>query len=68
MPIPPVAQAHVAIDVMPTYFAENPCRWFQTVEAQFPTARPTPNNGQKYFHLLQKLLGYHHNVHNHSSL
>jgi hypothetical protein len=40
---------------MPTFFAENPRQWFQTEEAQFATARPTPNNGQKYFHLLQKL-------------
>jgi hypothetical protein len=38
---------------MPTFFAENPRQWFQTAEAQFATARPTPNNGQKYFHLLQ---------------
>jgi hypothetical protein len=40
---------------MPTFFAENPRQGFQTAEAQFATARPTPNNGQKYFHLLQKL-------------
>ncbi len=52
--IPP-AEAHVAIGVMPPFFAENPRQWFQTAEAQFATARPSPNNGQKYFHLLQKL-------------
>ena len=40
---------------VPTFFAENPRQWFQTAEAQFATARPAPNNGQKYFHLLQKL-------------
>ena len=52
---PPAAEAHVAIGIMPTFFAENPRQWFQTAEAQFATARPAPNNGQKYFHLLQKL-------------
>jgi hypothetical protein len=52
---PPVAEAHVAIGVMPTFFAENPRQWFQTAEVQFATARPTLNNGQKYFLLLQKL-------------
>jgi hypothetical protein len=40
---------------MPTFFTENPRQWFQTAETQFATGRPTPNNGQKYFHLLQKL-------------
>jgi len=40
---------------MPTFFTEIPRQWFQTAEAQFATARPTPNKGQKYFHLLQKL-------------
>jgi len=54
-PDPPIAEAHVAIGIMPTFFAENPRQWFQTAEAQFATARPAPNNGQKYFHLLQKL-------------
>jgi hypothetical protein len=54
-PDPPIAEAHVAIGIMPAFFAENPRQWFQTAEAQFATARPTPNNGQKYFHLLQKL-------------
>ena len=52
---PPAAEAHVAIGIMPTFFAENPRQWFQTAEAQFATACPAPNNGQKYFHLLQKL-------------
>ena len=54
-PDPPIAEAHVAIGIMPAFFAENPRQWFQTAEAQFATARPAPNNGQKYFHLLQKL-------------
>jgi hypothetical protein len=52
---PPVAEAHVAIGVVPTFFAENPRQWFQTAETQFATTCPTPNNGQKYFHLLPKL-------------
>jgi hypothetical protein len=52
---PPPAEAHVAIGLMPTFIAKNPRQWFQTAEAQFATACPTPNNGQKYFHLLQKL-------------
>jgi hypothetical protein len=53
---PPPAEAHVAIGIMPTFFAENPRQWFQTAEAQVATARPTPNNGQKYLYMLQKLL------------
>ncbi len=41
-PPPPVAEAHIAIGVMPTFFTENPRQWFQTVGAQFATARRHP--------------------------
>jgi hypothetical protein len=30
---PPIAEAHVAIGIMPAFFAENPRQWFQTAEA-----------------------------------
>jgi hypothetical protein len=52
---PPAAEVNVAMTPLPEYFTNMPTTWFQQAEARFAAARPSPTNGQKFFHLLAKL-------------
>jgi hypothetical protein len=52
-PLP--AAVHAAVTVLPPFLPDDPTMWFDLIEARFACAYPHPNNGTKFFLLLNTL-------------